>query len=558
MKNSNKIALGSLFVFVIVMLVIVISTKTVPKSQVVQDIIDETSLDIGDYITDSEDIKNVKYLMTKKVMDEKDFRELYLPVAVHIENDFVKGDFYINLFYDEIDHVWQLDDSYSMGEKIAFKKEMDNTLLQAIIQENYSYMTVEEIDIESVEVDEDNLEQYVEANLVMNDGMVQYNESVGLYISYGKAWDNTSLWQIEDFDVYESEENLISGVDEEYIEEMLSGCYIVGWSDNPDDDIYISSPLQIDSLEISERETDLDNFKDHVVVAISLVFENMTVEGNLDLLCYYDQEYGWDLDDVKAIGNATTEIIEKFDLSEDDLRSDLYGVRMSYGFYHSLDIEETNLMTFSIGDVSYSEQGMYADVPVSLEVLNRDKIIKVNAMMTYERLEDEWELSEMSKEGAIDEMSFGDYKAKLNAVKVNRVLASSEREPMGEYTYVAENLIDRDVDTAWVEGAEDEGKGEWAEFFFDGDENLQIIEFYLGYQSSYDRYQDNLRPVGLKIIYSDGEETFYEASDDREAQYLYIRDVKPVKSVKIVIEETTGTDSYLDTCISDINFYSRP
>ena len=64
--------------------------------------------------------------------------------------------------------------------------------------------------------------------------------------------------------------------------------------------------------------------------------------------------------------------------------------------------------------------------------------------------------------------------------------------------------------------------------------------------------------MGLTIIYSNGEETTYKASDERGAQYLYIKDSKHVKSIKIMIDETAGTDSYLDTCISDINFYSRP
>ena len=558
MKNSRKLGLVALVLFVMIMLVMVLLNKTVPKSQVEQDLMEETFLDIGRYVTSNEDIKNVKYLMTKELEGEKGFRDLYLPVAVHIENAFVKGDLYIDLFYEEMDDAWLLEDSYSVEEKLTFKSEIDTALLQAIIQENYSYMTIEEVRIESVDVDEENLEQYVEAYLVMNDGMIRYSESVGLDISYGKAWDEAYLWQIENYEMFESEEKLIAGADEEYFEEMLTGTYFDDWENGDEDYIYINDPLQITSLEVIEQETDLENFTDHVVLALTLAFENMTVEGTLDLSCYYEQGYGWLLDDVVAVGDARKEIAQGFDFTEDDVRKDLYGVALSYSFFRSVDIDENNLMAFSMDGVSYSEQGMYANVSVSLEVFDQDNIISGKATMTYALLEDGWQLSKMSRDGSLETMKFDDYKETLREITVNQVLASSVREPMGQYSYGPEHLIDHDVSTAWVEGAVDDGIGEWIEFLFEGEEHVQLIEFYLGYQSSYDRFYENLRPVGLTIIYSNGEETTYKASDERGAQYLYIKDSKHVKSIKIMIDETAGTDSYLDTCISDINFYSRP
>lgn len=548
----------TLVLFVVIILAMVLSSKTVSKTQVRQDLIEDASLDIGSYVFNAEDIQQIKYLMTKEVSGEKGFRDLYLPLAVHIENTYVTGDFYIDLFYEEVDGSWQLEDSYRVDDDLSFKSEIDAALLQTIIKDNYNYMTVEEIQIESVDIDDERLKQYVEASLIINDGMIRAQEKVGLTISYGKAWDETYLWQVEDYDVFESEETLIAGVDEEYLTEILTGIDIDDWTDSYEDGIYISDPLQIKSLEIKEQETDLENFSDHVVVGISLAYENMTVKGDLDLSCYYDQGYGWILDDFTAIGEATAEVLQAFDLSENEVRNDLYRVTYDYSFFKSVKIEENNLMEFKMEGISYSEQGMEANVAIDFNVFDRDKIIITKAIMQYELQEGEWLFMNISKEGALKTMDVSEYQKTLSPIIVEQVQASSVREPMGQYTYGAEHLLDNDVNTAWVEGSADEGKGEWVEFIFESEENLQMIEFYLGYQSNRDRYYKNLRPVKLKIIYSNGEESTYEASDERDAQYLYFASSKKVKSIKVVIDETTGTDSYLDTCISDINFYSRP
>lgn len=85
----------------------------------------------------------------------------------------------------------------------------------------------------------------------------------------------------------------------------------------------------------------------------------------------------------------------------------------------------------------------------------------------------------------------------------SQLYASSVLAPQGKKNYDAKNLSDDDPTTAWVEGSDDYGVGEFFEFkdyLLLGDGSIHVLN---GYQASKNSWENNSRVKQLEISYND-------------------------------------------------------
>jgi hypothetical protein len=130
--------------------------------------------------------------------------------------------------------------------------------------------------------------------------------------------------------------------------------------------------------------------------------------------------------------------------------------------------------------------------------------------------------------------------------------ASSVRLAVQANTYYPANAIDGKRSTAWVEGVDGPGLGEWIRFDFDREINLHRILILPGYFKSPAIWAENNRIQTLTAFFSDGTSRDLTFTDRMDSQKVDIGSVK-TKWVKFVIKSVYyGTDP--DTAISEIAF----
>ncbi len=117
------------------------------------------------------------------------------------------------------------------------------------------------------------------------------------------------------------------------------------------------------------------------------------------------------------------------------------------------------------------------------------------------------------------------------------------------------NIFDNNPNTAWVEGKNDDGIGEWINVGFEPDFTLSQIKIINGYAKSKVIYEAKNRIKKVKITFPDGISEEYLLKDN-VLDYQVLKLSKPVttNSIKITIMEIYKGTKYNDTCISEIKF----
>ena len=136
--------------------------------------------------------------------------------------------------------------------------------------------------------------------------------------------------------------------------------------------------------------------------------------------------------------------------------------------------------------------------------------------------------------------------------------ASSTREPFRGIGYEAEKALDGSMMTAWVEGAEGPGIGEWIRFDFDKEVKLRRIFIAPGYFKSLQIWQKNNRVAAAVFYFSDGNSREYRFPDRMEEQKIEAGGVR-TKWVRVEIKQVyfAQSDSE-DTAISQVTFEWEP
>ncbi len=130
--------------------------------------------------------------------------------------------------------------------------------------------------------------------------------------------------------------------------------------------------------------------------------------------------------------------------------------------------------------------------------------------------------------------------------------ASSVRLAVQSNTYYPANAIDGKRSTAWIEGVDGPGLGEWIRFDFDREINLHRILIQPGYFKSPAIWAQNNRLATITAQFSDGTSRDLNFDNRMDSQKVDVGSVR-TRWVKFVIKSVYyGTDP--DTAISEVAF----
>ncbi|MCM3871827.1 MAG: discoidin domain-containing protein [Pyrinomonadaceae bacterium] len=137
-----------------------------------------------------------------------------------------------------------------------------------------------------------------------------------------------------------------------------------------------------------------------------------------------------------------------------------------------------------------------------------------------------------------------------------KATASSVRYSVQSNTYDPSNAIDGNKGTAWIEGVDGPGPGEWIRFDFDREINLHRILILPGYFKSPAIWAMNNRISAATLDFSGGTSRLFKFPDRMERHTLDVGSIR-TRWVRIKLEDFyLGKDP--DTPISEVAFEWEP
>jgi hypothetical protein len=133
-----------------------------------------------------------------------------------------------------------------------------------------------------------------------------------------------------------------------------------------------------------------------------------------------------------------------------------------------------------------------------------------------------------------------------------RYCASSVLSSQFGNTYGVRNLFNDDRSTAWVEGAQGQGVGEWISVTFDDERWIRSVSIDNGYQKNSDIFYKNSRVRRLRLIFSGGEARDFLLQDGFGRQTLTLGTPIRARWVQFVIDDVYPGRKYTDTAISKL------
>jgi hypothetical protein len=130
---------------------------------------------------------------------------------------------------------------------------------------------------------------------------------------------------------------------------------------------------------------------------------------------------------------------------------------------------------------------------------------------------------------------------------------------VNRFNYGPESLFDNDSNTAWVEGVDGQGIGEWIVIEFDGLRLVRDIQIANGYNKGRQLYQKNSRVKELKLEFSQRERRTVVIQDTGVTQSIALPKDQPLKAywVKLTIESVYPGNKFEDTAISELHVISE-
>jgi len=144
----------------------------------------------------------------------------------------------------------------------------------------------------------------------------------------------------------------------------------------------------------------------------------------------------------------------------------------------------------------------------------------------------------------------------LIMVRPKATVSSSALKGTSTASFQATNLVDDDLRTAWIEGANGPGLGEWVRFEFSEPVLLARIEIANGYQKDPDRFAGSPRVRMVSIEYSSGATQLVELFDTEQLQYIIPAD-EAVEWIKLVIVSVYDGEDVEDTSLSEVHLYEE-
>jgi F5/8 type C domain len=134
------------------------------------------------------------------------------------------------------------------------------------------------------------------------------------------------------------------------------------------------------------------------------------------------------------------------------------------------------------------------------------------------------------------------------------------QDAVNSYNYGPESLFDGKDSTAWVEGVDGQGIGEWIVVEFDTPRLVRGIEIANGYNKDRDLFFKNSRVKELKVEFSDRQRKTVALQDTGVPQRVALPREQPVKAswVKFTIESVYPGTKFDDTAVSELHIASEP
>ena len=140
---------------------------------------------------------------------------------------------------------------------------------------------------------------------------------------------------------------------------------------------------------------------------------------------------------------------------------------------------------------------------------------------------------------------------------------SSYRPYDGYSNYGPELAVDNNANTAWNEGASDDGIGEYISLEGNGTQYVRGLDIRNGYQKVSDKYPNgelfgyNNRPSRVTVYLADGYTQSFDLQDATGWQRIDFGSVHETTYVRISIDSVYKGSKWSDTCISDIHAYAN-
>ncbi len=112
-------------------------------------------------------------------------------------------------------------------------------------------------------------------------------------------------------------------------------------------------------------------------------------------------------------------------------------------------------------------------------------------------------------------------------VRPRAITASSTLKATSITDFRPTNLLDGDLTSAWNEGAEGTGLGQWVRLEFQDIITLARIEIANGYQRDEERFSGTIRIKSIELQYSDG-----------ATQVVQLRDIEGLQVIEPAVDET--------------------
>lgn len=139
----------------------------------------------------------------------------------------------------------------------------------------------------------------------------------------------------------------------------------------------------------------------------------------------------------------------------------------------------------------------------------------------------------------------------IGSFPITRVFASSSLGAQGSHTYTSNLSIDKDETTAWIEGSDGLGIGEWIQFELDDAQTIVEISLFNGYGGN---FENNGIISTIRFDFSNGETQTYDLVP--KWNMITLSDPVITNSVKMTILDAT-TNKYDDTGISEVFIYGK-
>ena len=134
------------------------------------------------------------------------------------------------------------------------------------------------------------------------------------------------------------------------------------------------------------------------------------------------------------------------------------------------------------------------------------------------------------------------------------MLCTSSVLPPGHgNAYGSRNLTDGDNGTAWVEGSDGQGLGDFVVFEFDSVRTVRGLTLRNGYGKNPDIFSKNSRVKDIELRFSTGDSLELTLKDEPDAQHVELSRPVKAKWVELIIRSVYPGSKYSDTAINELS-----